>query len=418
MYLGIGVRTALAAGYNRCSPKTSSPSPESDAIARTWWGVYSLEVEMSFSLGRPDSLGVDAYHNQRLPNSRISSSSAMDSEVSIIAHTLPLARITRRVSIEIYHSSSSISRKLCIAGDIYAALSAWNANLPLSIRADGAMPTLREPKWARRQRLVLGIRYRNIQMAMYRPFLAYYTRTNAQSVVLGDAVTRCLSAAMETITLMHQIFAQHAFFRTWWWNVTYISFPASVLLTYVARHPQGEDEERRRQILDSVARAVEVLEAMDECVVAKRAAQLIATNLRDVSDSSNISSNNEDHNSSSAARSSTAPTAHMDARASNAKGVSFDSENKNIRNMPSGFSTEQRQRESRSGGAGAGDGQTTPGSSGVLTPTSLQTLTLDDFNHDDLLLESGWSTMFDDFDLPVTVNANATVRGAGAGVVF
>lgn len=382
MYLGIGVRTALAAGYNRSNPKTSSPSPESEAIARTWWGLYSLEVEMSFSLGRPDSLGVDAYHNQRLPRSHISSNT--ESEIAIIAHALPLARITRRVSIEIYHSSSSISRKLTLAGDIHTTLTAWNSSLPLSIRPDGAIPTLREPKWARRQRLALGIRYRNVQMAMYRPFLAYYTRTNAQAPALRDAVNRCVSAAMETITMMHQIFSQHTFFRTWWWNVTYISFPASVLLTYIARHPEGEDEERRRQILGSVTRAIEVLEAMDECVVAKRAAQLIGTSLREVS-----GSGSQDQHYS--ARPPTAPTAQMDLGAGLMQDKLSLNPNKDLQNTNARILTEHR-LEIR-------DGIT---SDGRMTP---QTLTVDDFNHDDLLLEEGWSTLFDDFDLNATVRA-------------
>jgi len=344
---------------------------------------------MSFSLGRPDSLGVDAYHNQRLPHSRTTLNT--ESEIAIIAHALPLARITRRVSVDIYHSSSSISRKLSLAGDIHAALSAWNSSLPLSIRADGAMTTLREPKWARRQRLVLGIRYRNVQMAMYRPFLAYYTRTNAQSPALRDAVNRCVSAAIETITLMHQIFSQHTFFRTWWWNVTYISFPASVLLTYIARHPQVEDEERRRQILGSVARAIEVLEAMDECVVAKRAAQLIGTSLREVS------GGNQDPNWG--ARSATAPTAQMDLGARPTQDELSLNTDQDLKNMNSRFSIEHGLKIRNGVG---GDERMMPRAGGAPT---LQTLTVDDFNDDDLLLEEGWSTLFDDFDLNTTVRA-------------
>lgn len=398
MYLGIGVRTALAAGYNRSNPKTSTPSPESDSIARTWWGLYSLEVEMSFSLGRPDSLGVDAYHNQRLPESRMPSTN--ESETSIITHTLPLARIIRRVSVEIYHSSSSISRKLSLATDIHSALSAWNANLPLSIRPDGAVPTLRESKWARRQRLVLGIRYRNVQMAMYRPFLAYYTRTNTRSAGLRDAVNRCVAAAMETITMMHQIFLQHTFFRTWWWNVTYISFPASVLLTYIARHPQGDDEERQRQILGSVARAIEVLEAMDGCLVAKRAAQLISNSLREVSADGAV----QDHTNLGTSRTpaaAVAPTARMDGTMSGVPPIFVDSEKQRVGMVTAAYSSNEHRLELRDGIA-AIDGRLTPGSSGAPTP---QTLTMDDFNYADLLLEEGWSTLFDDFDLNTPLRA-------------
>ena len=414
MYLGIGVRTALAAGYNRFNPKTSSPAPESDAIARTWWGLYSLEVELSFSLGRPDSLGVDAFHNQRLPYSSLASEP--ESELSIITHALPLAQITRRVSVEIYHSSSSISRKLSLAGNIHAALTRWSANLPLTIRPHNTLPQLREPKWARRQRLILGIRYRNVQMAMYRPFLAYYTRTNAQSSALRDAVNQCLAAAMETIAMMHQIFLQHTFFRTWWWNVTYISFPASVLLTYIARHPQREDEERRRLILDSVAKAIEVLEAMDECDVAKRAAQLIGTSLKEVSGAQDVVG----AASAATPRRETTTNPQRNVAAERIPLVieqdhsNTDTNTNTNTHATKGIAMTEQMHNGDDNGDGTANtehGTQTPSSSGGGAPTP-QTLTLDDFNYADLLLEEGWSTLFDDFD----TNAAAAAAAAAPAV--
>jgi Fungal specific transcription factor domain len=62
MYLGMAVRASLSAGYHRGSisrEKTHTLVETATEISKTWWGLYSLEVEMSFSLGRPDSLGLE-----------------------------------------------------------------------------------------------------------------------------------------------------------------------------------------------------------------------------------------------------------------------------------------------------------------------------------------------------------------------
>jgi hypothetical protein len=382
---------------------TSSSRSDAEAMARTWWGLYALEVEMSFSLGRPDSLGVDAYHNQRIP---LVNASQPPTEVGIISHMLPLTRIIRRVSIEIYHSVSSINKKLELAWQIHSELRQWNTSLPMSLRPDGATPTLREPKWARRQRVVLGIRYLNVQMAMYRPFLAYYTRTqhapNACTGPLREAVDRCIAAAIETITMMHSVFLQHTFFRTWWWNVTYISFPASVLLLYVSKiqsqtapqqsQQQPGEGQRKEEIFKSVARAIEVLEAMDECVVAKRAAELLGANLRDLSGGSRGQAAFETSQGE-------AQRGH-DARlllAMKPEGAAPPAP------MMSAYSGEagqqaQQQHHHQQQDVAAQDGQI---KSKTDTP---QTLSVEDFNYADLLLEEGWSTLFDDFGMTMPVH--------------
>ena len=396
MYLGIGVRTALAAGYNRSSLPTRIPSTSSTAttanpstttttaMSLTWWGLYSLEVEFSFSLGRPDSLGVDAYHNQHIP---FTTDHSITNETSIIALALPLARLTRRVSVEIYHSVSSITHKLALAAEISTALDSWIEGLPPLIRPDtegGAANEHdlrdRDPRWARRQRTVLGIRYRNLQMALYRPFLAYYARTSTRgqqsastsstaSASLLTAVSRCIAAAIDTIAMLHTAYCRHGYLRTWWWNVTYISFPASVLLLYAGRMEKVEKVEGRgerdegvgaskEEILKSVKMAVEVLEAMDECVVAGRAAQLIGQSLREVQGVG-----------ASAASEAAAPA-------------------------------NARTQESRIPATAAPSATVQPKPS-VLEMHDHGHIFGDDFAYCDLLLEEGWGTLFDDFNTSV-----------------
>ena len=119
---------------------------------------------MSFSLGRPDSVGLDEYHNRRHPP-------IVDSEISIIPCMIPFARITRRVSTHIYLSGTPIIDKIPHAYDIEADMDAWVNSLPEKIRPVGVtsqrsgMMMLQDPKWARRQRLVLHLRKQPLAIA-------------------------------------------------------------------------------------------------------------------------------------------------------------------------------------------------------------------------------------------------------------
>jgi len=354
-------------------------------MSLTWWGLYSLEVEFSFSLGRPDSLGVDAYHNQHIP---FTTDHSTTNETSIIALVLPLSRLTRRVSVEIYHSVSSITHKLALAAEISTALESWIEGLPAVIRPDTVVAAAnehdlrdRDPRWARRQRTVLGIRYKNLQMALYRPFLAYYARTSTRgqhstntsstaSASLLTAVSRCIAAAIDTIAILHTAYCRHGYLRTWWWNVTYISFPASVLLLYVGRiEKEGRaDGDRavgasKEDILKSVKMAMEVLEAMDECVVAGRAAQLIGQSLREVQGvRTNVASE----------AAASAPAHVQESRTPQARILDTPARSTTVQPKPS-----------------------------VLEMHDHGHIFGDDFAYCDLLLEEGWGTLFDDFNTSV-----------------
>lgn len=121
--------------------------------------------EMSFSLGRPDTLGLDEYHNRRLPD-------VDDTEYAIIPYMVDFSRIIRKVAVHIYHSHLSLQQKLALALQIESEMDDWVARLRPSIRPslrpeDVQLGGLREPKWVRRQRLVLGIR-------MIATFLGHY----------------------------------------------------------------------------------------------------------------------------------------------------------------------------------------------------------------------------------------------------
>lgn len=160
MYLGMAIRTSLSAGVNRnTSSGDGRQAQDVDALqkSKTWWGLYSLEIELSFALGRPDTLGIDDFHNRLMP-------AIDDSEVSIITCMIDLARIMRTISVSIYLPRVGLAEKLVRASGIEASIDAWVSRLPHLIRPSltpdvhNAGGSLRDPVWARLQRLVLQIR--------------------------------------------------------------------------------------------------------------------------------------------------------------------------------------------------------------------------------------------------------------------
>ncbi|KAJ5820003.1 hypothetical protein N7474_005594 [Penicillium riverlandense] len=275
MYLGLAVRTCLSAGFNR---EVRHPKDQrSSWISKTWWGLFSLEIEMSFSVGRPDTLGMDEYHNRAIPERD-------DTEYGIIPWMIDFAQIIRRVSVQIYHSRISLQEKLQLALQIEMEMDRWLARLPEKIRPDIggfklSRSALRDPKWARRQRLVLGIRYYNVKMLLFRPFLSHFTRKlRHPPSELEETITKCLDSAMKTIEVIHDIYRVHTFFRCWWYNTTYVMFATSTLLLPMSKLGMCDET---MPLLRSVEMGVEILEAMDESVVARKSVEIIRHYLRE-----------------------------------------------------------------------------------------------------------------------------------------
>jgi len=131
---------------------------------------------ISFAMGRPDTLGADPSHNHRYPlvrDAETTDPSAHESSnvvtdppyCGIIKPMVDFSRITRKVCLRIYLQDSATAGTVSIANEIESALDGWVNNLPPSIRPQtkfSSQPeTLRsakEPKWAKRQKLVLLIR--------------------------------------------------------------------------------------------------------------------------------------------------------------------------------------------------------------------------------------------------------------------
>ncbi|KAJ5925646.1 hypothetical protein N7454_008285, partial [Penicillium verhagenii] len=246
-------------------------------LGLAWISILTCYREMSFSVGRPDTLGMDEYHNRAMPPRD-------DSEYAIIPWMADFAQIVRRVSVQIYHSRITLQEKLQLGLQIEMEMDRWLARLPEKLRPDigthrPPRSALRDPKWARRQRLVLGIRYYNVKMLLFRPFLSHFTRKlRHPPSELEETIGKCLDAAMKTIEVIHDIYRVHEFFRCWWYNTTYVMFATSTLLLPMSKLGMCEET---MPLLRSVEMGVEILEAMEESVVARKSVEIIRQYLRE-----------------------------------------------------------------------------------------------------------------------------------------
>lgn len=276
-YLGMAVRSALSVGLNRNSgpgQRDKTTRSECSVESKVWWGIYSLEVEMSFALGRPDTTGMDAYHNREMPPIE-------DTEFAIIPIMLPLCRIMRNISTNFYLTKEDLATKIAKAIKLEDEIDAWHANLPPKMRSGPhhdivSSGPLSSEIWPKLQSLVLRLRHLNVKMILLRPFLlqaAKRGQTEQLHEDLGAAVKRCAVAAAETIDIIYATFSNHVFFRTWWYNATYTMFAASIMLFCAAQTSFASVIEV--DPLLSSEKALEILDAMAEGMVANNVANFL-----------------------------------------------------------------------------------------------------------------------------------------------
>ena len=111
---------------------------------------------MSFALGRPDTLGNDMFHNNKIPGGN-------NRELGIILEGIELSHLMREVSTEIYLSHAPLEERAKSAERIVKKVDKWRQGLrePVRVQTDkgtSSLNTLRDTKWAQCQRLTLETR--------------------------------------------------------------------------------------------------------------------------------------------------------------------------------------------------------------------------------------------------------------------
>ncbi|KAL6230897.1 fungal-specific transcription factor domain-containing protein [Aspergillus navahoensis] len=291
LQIGQGVRIALSIGINREPPLNCSKDPDVlKAESRTWWCLYFLEIELAFSMGRPDTLGADVYHNRQYPITTGDPSdvgTALDlrepPHCAIIKHMVDISMLMRAICINIYMLNLTLEKTIHVAAQIEQDIERWVENLPPELRPltevgqRRPLKTAMVPQYVKRQRLATTTRYHNLRILLFgRLLMKSSMAERASNAQIQEQIGKCLDSARLTIEIIYETFQHQDFFRTWFYNTTYTIFAASTILVYLFQAPrEGEYDALFRQI----ETAIEILETMEESVVAAKAARLIQTAL-------------------------------------------------------------------------------------------------------------------------------------------
>ena len=122
-------------------------------------------------MGRPDTLGIDLYHNRHYPqiHDEFPASPNLNSkqfelpQCAIIKCMVDFSRLTRTVCLGLYMSSSPPQQCLTLAQQIEKNLDNWLNELPPSIRpsrtyeSERSLKAIKDARWMKRQRLVVSI---------------------------------------------------------------------------------------------------------------------------------------------------------------------------------------------------------------------------------------------------------------------
>ncbi|KAJ6114525.1 transcriptional regulator family: Fungal Specific TF [Penicillium sp. IBT 16267x] len=288
MYSGMAVRTAAAIGL--ASSMSSLPPSRRREAKRTWWCIYSHEIEMCCSSGRLDSMKELTYYQVSLPKLKARKNTtiyhhtfntiqihfgdldpdAEDNDVAMIPVMVSLAQIMSEASHQLYHSTQRpLSEKSSLAMSLDTRLQEWKSNIPAFLNLDAN--SLSDPEWAFKQKLVLRLRYYNTRILIHKPFLVAST-TNAESCEFRQHLHLCLEAACMSIKMQYESFMHRIYIRTWWYNTTYAIYGSMILLHLILSNFPGLPDE---ELLEDVEKPLEIFSSTDDIIVARRCAEML-----------------------------------------------------------------------------------------------------------------------------------------------
>ncbi|CAI7607312.1 unnamed protein product [Penicillium discolor] len=270
----MAVRTAAAIGLG--SSMSSLPPSARREARRTWWCIYSHEIEMCCSSGRLDSMKELHYYQTSLPKLKVDTDNldpdAEDNDIAMIPAMVALAQIMSEASHQLYHSMRrTMADKSRLAMALDQRLLEWKETLPAFLNLDAH--ALNDPEWAFKQKLVLRLRYYNTRILIHRPFLVAATaNTGTSSPDLSVHLHTCLTAARMSINMQYESFMHMIYIRTWWYNTTYALYGSMILLHLIlSNYPGLPDDE----LLEDVEKSLEIFSSMGDIIVARRCAEML-----------------------------------------------------------------------------------------------------------------------------------------------
>ncbi|KAH8585448.1 hypothetical protein B0O99DRAFT_749021 [Bisporella sp. PMI_857] len=269
IYSGIAARTALAIGM--VNVDFGNTTEEKQQASWLWWCIYTHEMETCCASGRDSLLKAPEHYSIYPPERYINSES--DTSILLISSMVALAEILRVASKQLYVSAAPLTfvEKSALAMKLDGRLRTWKHNLPPLLNVDRA--SLRDPTWLTKQKLVIQLRYLSAKSFLHRQFLTACLSNQSSYADSSTHVDNCIGASQELIQLLYNTYLYQPYFRTWWYNTTYI-LNASMNILYVML--LGIQTKSTESLISDVQKSLEVLQAMDSIQVARNCEQLIS----------------------------------------------------------------------------------------------------------------------------------------------
>lgn len=262
MFSGLAIRTALAMGLPNDNQRKSRQE------SNLWWAMYSHEIEMCTSAGRDSSLRQPSGYEWQPTIPSRTDYTAQD----IIHLMVPLAHILKQLAEDVYRDqrNSDMSAASIKSLELDGRLERWKTELPSSW--DLKHQSLTEPEWMTKQKIVLELRFLNAKILLHRPFIIAVT-TGTDPGIYDSHVKSCIDASRKTIDVLYVAYMHRPYFRTWWYNTTYVLYASMILLYAVLSNIQPESWE---PLLQDVDKSLEILRVMNKLTIAKRCEQITA----------------------------------------------------------------------------------------------------------------------------------------------
>ncbi|KAK5952202.1 hypothetical protein OHC33_006675 [Knufia fluminis] len=177
-----------------------------------------------------------------------------------------------------------MDQKLHRAKALDSELQNWLEQLPSHLRSehensDLSLKPRRLANYIKKQSVVLRLRYLNLRMVIHAVFMIdEKTIRPSEATSVRECRCRCLDSAEAAIDLIYSTYRTDDYFQTWWYNTTYTLYAVSVLLTLVFRQ-LARTQQALENLFAHIDRAIMVLQAMDDCLVARNAVALIKRTL-------------------------------------------------------------------------------------------------------------------------------------------
>ncbi|KAF2801921.1 uncharacterized protein BDZ99DRAFT_492315 [Mytilinidion resinicola] len=286
--LATAIRTAIVLGLHREAPKGTS-TEEEQTRKRIFWTLYALEMDSAMQLGRPLAVNMSQV-TCNLPDTNetpltIQSDSSLNIMKTCYAFNLQYIKLilaARATYVSFNHKCADVrgpQDQDCLYNNAEGLETCaeflsqkidymynWSRNVPevlryiRKIRQRGLCPlALLQPLWLERQRTLLELRYHNLAMTLFRPFICFagVAKTTPISFTISNA-NHCLHHAtiitqtiLQALTESDVLHGQHEVFRVQW-NATLS------LVGYLTAYPSSDTSHACREDIHCALQVLEI----------------------------------------------------------------------------------------------------------------------------------------------------------------